>query len=159
MVCKIGSKFLLKEQFHHDVLLIFTLVAQITVSSHHAYSGPHCYSGQLSTSLSKGVFFIFLQLSQETAGKYKYYSRKKFSPLWQTYIHITFGLQLIEYIVFVFGKGSILVILQNQETCIMQLFVVVLNIVFSVPKVIFLQAAVFVGEVVIFHRNRLRRKW
>ena len=35
----------------------------------------------------------------------------------------------VDRVVYVFGKGSILVILQNQETCIMQLFVVVLNIV------------------------------
>ena len=35
----------------------------------------------------------------------------------------------VDRVVYVFGKGSILVILQNQETCIMQLFVIVLNIV------------------------------
>ena len=53
-----------------------------------------------------------------------YNSRKKFSLLWQHNFRVA-----VDRVVYVFGKGSLLVILQNQETCIMQLFVVVLNIV------------------------------
>ena len=54
----------------------------------------------------------------------EYNSRKKISLLWQHNFRIA-----VDRVAYVFGKGSILVILQNQETCIMQLFVVVWNIV------------------------------
>ena len=78
--------------------------------------------------------------TRKAARKNEYNSRKKFSLLWQHNFRVA-----VDRVAYVFGKGSLLVILQNQETCIMQLFAVVLNIILSESKIIFLQAAEFGG--------------